>query len=137
MAWTTLKTVKVFQMFGIPKVTTYQPIAHAGLRSLWGPFGESYDIATTRTDLTNRITAAVTDTDVTTQMEAVLTRWDAIGPTSPLRIDQSSDGAQGVIADHPGERENCRREIANLIGFDAPKGGFMARRPNMGGGMSR
>lgn len=137
MAWTSLKTVKVHQMFGVPKVSTYDPIDYQSVKSLWGPFGETYDMDQVRTDLSNRITAAVTDSDVTTQMEAIITDWDAIGPTSQLVIDTSSNGSQGKIADHPGQREACRVEMAKLIGFNCPKGGFMSRPPNLGFGLSR
>ena len=137
MAWSTLKTYKVFQIFGVPQGGS--AFDATAISTLYGPFGEPYEFAALVTNFQTKITAAVADSDKVTLLETLLTRRDAIGPTSPVVINKSSGGAEGVIADHPGEREAIRRELGSILGVSAPKGGYMMERAyNSGGyGVSR
>jgi hypothetical protein len=115
MAIDATKTTKIFQIFGIPEGGDAFVNFH-GL-SLFGPSGEAYDVSAIVTALNNLITAAAASSTITVQVEALLTRYDEITPTSVIKIWKSGSGSEGRIADHQLELKLIRKELANLIGF--------------------
>ncbi len=115
MAIDATKTTKIFQILGIPEGGLGYESQH--LATIFGPSGESYDFAAIVSALNVKIAAAALSATITVQIEALLTRYDAISPTSVIQIHKSSTGAEGNIVDHPKERRLIKKELINLLGF--------------------
>jgi hypothetical protein len=127
------QTTQTFDIFGLPQ--NGNGFVAFAMLTLWGPSGEPYSFSTLVTQL-NTLLSALT-TYQCTRVTTLLTRWDSITSTSPLEIWKSTSGAEGRIVDYPAERENIRQELAGIIGFAVPRGGFMAQAKSAigGGGM--
>lgn len=123
MALTVDEIAQVYEIAGIPQ--NGDGFAAFALSSLWGPAGEAYDFSTIITALNAKITAL--SAAQCTRIRLYLTRWDDMGGTSQLMLSKSSDGAEGVVVNDPGEREAIRKTIFNLIGFFCPRGGFLTQ----------
>lgn len=122
-------TVIKCEIFGIPEggagviVTSLSHIPPS-LAQSWEP---TYSIGsfTNALDQIDDRLEAVTASQLT-RIERLLTRWDEIGATSPLKLIKDSEGGEGIIADHQEERESIRRLLSNIIGLWCPRGGFWA-----------
>lgn len=134
MALSDAQAAQVFEIFGVPQGGRGEVVA--SVATLFGPAWESYDLAGVVTLLNERLAALTAAQE--TRVAALLVRWDAIGSTSPLKVDASAP-SHGTLADHPAERAALRLALADLIGFAAPSGGFAAeaRRVNCGPGVIR
>lgn len=130
MALSTTETAKVFFIYGIPQNNSGYIVTE--LSTLYGAFAETYDFTAVVTKLNAALTAL--NSDQVTLVQALITAWDAIPSGSRLRIERSSDGAVGQIVNHPAEREQIRQDVARIVGFDCPPGGFVLRAP---GGVNR
>ena len=134
MAWpgTSLEKTQIFQHFGIPQNSN--PYAVYAVATIFGSFGEPFATTTIVAQLNTALDAVTADQY--TQIQEQLARLTAIGRTSQVRIMQTAAGSKGVIVDYPKEREDIRRELANIIGFTVPTGGFYAEK-RASGGLSR
>lgn len=119
-AFTTDEIAQLYEIAGIPQGGA--GFAAFALSSLWGPAGEAYDFSTICTAFDAK--CAATTEGQRTRVRLYLVRWDDMGGTSQLMLNKSSDGAEGVVVDDPGEREAIRQTIFNIIGFYCPPGGF-------------
>lgn len=121
MALTAAQVTQVFEIFGIPQNGAGDVAIQAS--SPDGPLCETYDFSALATKLSARLTAL--SSEQVARVVTLLTRWDAVSSSSPLRIARSGGGS-GTIADHPGERAAIRFALSNLVGFAAAPGGFAA-----------
>lgn len=133
MGLTAAQTSKVHQIFGLPEIGTgfvgYQVV------TIYGPFGEEYDFTALTTELAARCSAL--GSEPVTRAGVVIAEWDVIGSTNPLTISKASGGSEGEIVNYPKQRENIRQELAKILGFVVPVGGFLQSPPCSGGRVSR
>lgn len=131
MALSAAQITQVFEIFGVPENGSGEVVA--GLTTLFGPAGESYDLSAITALLNAKLSAL--SASLETRVVALLDRWDVVTSTSPLRLETVPEG-RGTVVDHPAEREAIRNTLADLIGFVVPSGGFAAeaRRRLSGGG---
>ncbi len=121
---TDLEIATVFQMFGLPQnVNAFRGYAVA---TIFGSFGEPFDLTVMIANL-NACLAAVTASQYTL-LGQQFTDWSGIatngGLGNPIRITTSAAGSKGVIVDYQEQKELIRQEVATIIGFDLPHGGF-------------
>ena len=123
------QTTQVFQILGIPQGGTGHVIG--SVATLFGPAYESYDMQAVVALVNARLAGLSAPQE--TRLTALLARWDAIGSTSPLRVNAAGD-TRGELADHPAEREAIRHALADVAGIAVPAGGFAAEARRMTGG---
>ncbi|HLX60169.1 MAG TPA: hypothetical protein VKX17_02690 [Planctomycetota bacterium] len=121
MALTSAQITQVYEIFGVPQNGNAQVVS--AIASIFGPVCDSCDFSALITRIDAQL-AALTSTQID-RVTALLTRWDAITSSSPLRVQRSGQG-RGVFADHPAERAAIRAELSNLVGVSVPAGGFAA-----------
>lgn len=121
MALTAAQITQVYEIFGVPQNGVGQIVG--AIATPFGPVCDSCDVSALVSKIDARL-AALTATQIT-RVSSLLTRWDAVTSSSPLRVEGSS-GARGTVADHPAERALIRTALSNLIGVAVPAGGFAA-----------
>src|ERR1043165_1361684 len=121
MALTAAQITQVYEIFGVPQNGVGQIVG--AIATPFGPGFDSCDTSALVTAIDARL-AALTTSQLA-RVNSLLTRWDAITSSSPLRVEGSS-GARGTVADHPAERALIRTALSNLIGVAVPAGGFAA-----------
>lgn len=127
MALTAAQISKVFEVIALPEsgsTTLVTNLVHYPYTntSTWEPCWNTGDLSglVARIKVNISLMNATTETIVT----GLLTTWDDIGSTNPLRVT-SSQQAAGVLVDNDKQRELIRQRVGNLIGLAVPQGGFL------------
>ncbi|HYF49514.1 MAG TPA: hypothetical protein VEJ63_08915 [Planctomycetota bacterium] len=123
------QTTQVFEILGVPQDGSGD--VFASVATLFGAEYETYDMAAIVSRINTKL-AALTATQITRVTE-LLDRFTSITATSPLQVEASSAG-QGVIVDHPKERDAIRVALGNVLGIAVPSGGFMAEARRLASG---
>lgn len=129
MSLSAAQVTQVFEVLGVPQGGSGAVIG--SVATLFGPAWETYDVSAIVTLVNAKLAglSAAQEARVSTLLE----RWEAIGLTSPLRVDEA-DGSRGTLANHPAERAAIRFALANIIGVATPSGGFAAEAQRLAGG---
>jgi len=122
------QTTQIFQLFQLPENPNIKIVEtffqrDVILDSTLGPTTYSTGTIQNAISQLNACLEAVTASQLT-QIEEQLTRLSEVGFTKPIMVKKDAAGTEGHLADYPMEREDIRRQIANIIGFYAPEGGF-------------
>ena len=119
---TSAQRTQIFEIFGLPQNGSGYSVFLTA--TLFGPFAEPYDFTALVTALNAKLDALTSPQE--TRVIVHLERWDLVGGTNPLLMQKSSSGAEGIIVDFNRERQNIHNQIAAIIGFYAPYGGWIA-----------
>ena len=121
MALTAAQTAQLYQIMGVPQGGTARTVMR--IATLYGPSGEVFDFAAVVTMLTTQLTEVATNSSREARVTTLLTAWEDITSYSNLRVDGAGTN-RGRLVHHERARETIRQELANLIGFYVPRGGF-------------
>ncbi len=121
MALTSAQTTQIYEIFGVPQNGSGAVIS--AVATIFGPVFESLDLSALVTKIDTKLSALTSEQIA--RVTTLLSRWDAITSTSPLRVTQSA-ATRGIAVDHPAERAAIRTALSNIIGVAVPSGGFAA-----------
>lgn len=123
MALTDAQKATIFEIFGLPQGGSIKSVT--SLVDFPGTLGQvtypntvTGDISLVVTELNTQIAALSASQE--TRVGTLLTRWDELSATKPVKISVGASGAEGVLADFQRERKNIRNTLANILGFTMP-----------------
>lgn len=135
MSLTSGETTLLYELLGIPECD--EGLWVPQMASLTGPFSETFEWASIKTDLESRLSTMAGDsTGREARVQTLLATYTTISQ-DPMVVSQSASGARGALVDRPRQVQQLRDAVATIIGIAVPSGGFIAEMRLRSGGGTR